>query len=33
MRSISINLKKNENLIKIQEEAEQKDIIKELKKK
>ena len=33
MRSISINLKKNENLIKIQVDAEQKDIIKELKKK
>jgi len=33
MRSISINLKKNENVIKIQEEAEQKKIIKELKTK
>ena len=31
MRSISINLRKNENIIKIQEEAIQKDIIKELK--
>ncbi len=33
MRSISINLKKNENIIKIEETAEQKDIIKELKQK
>ncbi len=33
MRSISINLKKNENVIKIQESAEQKDIIEELKQK
>lgn len=33
MRSISINLRKNENVIKIQEEAEQKNIIKELKQK
>ena len=33
MRSISINLRKNENIIKIQEEAMQKDIIKELKQK
>ena len=33
MRSISINLRKNENIIKIQEEAIQKDIIKELKQK
>ena len=33
MRSISINLKKNENLIKIAEQAEQSDIIKELKLK
>lgn len=33
MRSISINLKKSENLIKIQEGAEQKNIIKELKQK
>ena len=33
MRSISINLKKSENLIKVYEEATQKDIIKELKKK
>ena len=33
MRSISINLKKSENLIKVQEAAEQADIIKELKKK
>lgn len=33
MRSISINLRKNENVIKIQESAGQKDIIKELKQK
>ena len=33
MRNVSINLRKNENLIKIQEEAEQKNIIKELKVK
>lgn len=33
MRSISINLRKNENVIKIQEAAEQKNIIKELKQK
>lgn len=33
MRSISINLRKNENVIKIQETAEQKSIIKELKQK
>lgn len=33
MRSISINLKKSENVIKIQEEAEQNEIIKELRKK
>lgn len=33
MRSISVNLRKNENIIKIQEGAEQKDIIKELKQK
>lgn len=33
MRSVSINLKKSENLIKVYEGAEQKDIIKELKKK
>lgn len=33
MRSVSINLKKSENLIKIQEGAEKQDIIKELKKK
>ena len=33
MRNISINLKKNENLIKILEEATQKGIIKELKQK
>ena len=33
MRSISINLRKNENIIKIQGEAIQKDIIKELKQK
>lgn len=33
MRSISINLKKGENLIKIEENAEQKDILQELAKK
>lgn len=33
MRSISINLKKSENVIKVLEAAEQADIIKELKKK
>lgn len=33
MRSISINLRKNENIIKIQEGAEQSAIIKELKQK
>ena len=33
MRSISINLRKNENVIKVQENAEQKNIIKELKQK
>lgn len=33
MRNISINLRKNENIIKIDEEAIQKDIIKELKLK
>lgn len=33
MRSISINLKKSENVIKIQEGAEQNEIIKELRKK
>ena len=33
MRSISINLRKNENVVKIQEGAEQKNIIKELKQK
>ena len=33
MRSISINLRKNENIIKIQEDIDQKGIIKELKKK
>ena len=33
MRSISINLRKNENIIKVQEAAEQKNIIKELKQK
>lgn len=33
MRSISINLRKNENIIKIQEGAEQENIIKELKQK
>lgn len=33
MRNISINLRKNENVIKIQEGAIQKDIIKELKQK
>ena len=33
MRSISINLKKKENIIKIQEAADQKSIIKELKTK
>lgn len=33
MRSISINLRKNENIIKIAEQAEQNDIIKELKVK
>lgn len=33
MRSISINLKKNETVIKIDEKAEQKNIIQELKKK
>ena len=33
MRSISINLKKKENIIKIQENADQKSIIKELKAK
>lgn len=33
MRSISINLRKNENVIKVQEGAEQKNIIKELKQK
>ena len=33
MRSVSINLRKKENVIKIQEEAEQKNIIKELKTK
>ena len=33
MRSISINLRKNENIIKVQETAEQKNIIKELKQK
>ena len=33
MRSISINLRKNENIIKIQEMAIQKDVIKELKQK
>ena len=33
MRSISINLRKTENIIKIQEGAEQKNIIKELKTK
>lgn len=33
MRSVSINLKKHENLIKIDEKAEQKNIIKELTKK
>ena len=33
MRNININLRKNENIIKVQEGAEQKDIIKELKQK
>lgn len=33
MRSVSINLKKGENLIKIEEKAEQKDILLELTKK
>ena len=33
MRSVSINLRKNENVIKINETADQKDIIKELKQK
>lgn len=33
MRCVSINLKKGENLIKIEEKAEQKDIIQELGKK
>ena len=33
MRSVSINLKKDENLIKIDEKAEQKNIINELTKK
>ena len=33
MRNISVNLKKNENLIKVQENAEIKGIIKELKTK
>lgn len=33
MRSVSINLKKEENLIKIEEKAEQKDILQELTKK
>lgn len=33
MRSVSINLRKKENVIKIQESAEQKNIIKELKTK
>lgn len=33
MRSISINLRKNENVIKVEESANQKDIIKELKLK
>lgn len=33
MRSVSINLKKSENVIKVLEGAEQVDIIKELKKK
>lgn len=33
MRSVSINLKKHENLIKIDEKAEQKNIINELTKK
>jgi len=33
MRSISVNLKKSENVIKIQEGAEQSNIIKELKTK
>lgn len=33
MRSVSINLKKGENLIKIEEKADQKDILLELTKK
>lgn len=33
MRSISINLRKNENVIKVQEGAEQENIIKELRQK
>lgn len=33
MRSVSINLKKGENLIKIEEKAEQKDILLDLTKK
>lgn len=33
MRSISINLRKNENVIKVEEGANQKDIVKELKLK
>lgn len=33
MRSISINLRKNENVIKVQDSAEQKNIIKELEQK
>lgn len=33
MRSVSINLRKNENVIRLQEMATQKDIIKELKQK
>lgn len=33
MRSVSINLRKGENIIKLEEKAEQKDIIKELTKK
>ena len=33
MRSISINLRKSENVIKVQENAEQKNVIKELKQK
>ena len=33
MRSVSINLKKGENIIKIEEKAEQKDILEELAKK